>query len=447
MALKLHTFPSNKNAYKCLVAAEYVGVKVDVPEWDPDSFKSGKIKQLTPIGKVPVLETPSGAIFESNAIARYVSRLADKGLYGSSLIDMAHIEQWIDFSVGEIEVPIRQWIGPLMGYRPWSQESEDFAIAAVKRGLGALNSHLESSTYLVGSSVTLADIIVVCNLVQPFKYACTKDFTAEFPHVERYFFTLINQANFKKVIGNLEQAKQPLQSPPAAKAQSSVAAPATPTTPAKEDSEGAAEAGAAGASAIAAAAAVAAAKPTESAPAATPPSSSMDEEDEAPKPKAKNPLDTLPPSPMIMDAWKRLYSNTKAKEFREVAIKGFWEMYDPEGYSLWFCDYKYNDENQVPYVTMNKVSGFLQRMDLARKYAFAKLCILGDKAPYEIRGFWLFRGVEIPPFVMDECYDCELYEWTKVDISIEEQKELINQYMEEPDVIHGLPLLEAKCFK
>ena len=29
--------------------------------------------------------------------------------------------------------------------------------------------------------------------------------------------------------------------------------------------------------------------------------------------------------------------------------------YDPEGYSIWFCDYKYTDENTVNYVVMNKV--------------------------------------------------------------------------------------------
>ena len=45
------------------------------------------------------------------------------------------------------------------------------------------------------------------------------------------------------------------------------------------------------------------------------------EEEEAPKPKPKNPLDLLPPSKMILDDWKRLYSNTKTN-FREVAIKG-----------------------------------------------------------------------------------------------------------------------------
>jgi elongation factor 1-gamma len=49
-------------------------------------------------------------------------------------------------------------------------------------------------------------------------------------------------------------------------------------------------------------------------------------EEEAPKPKPKNPLDLLPPSKMVLDDWKRLYSNTKTN-FREVAIKGIISMF------------------------------------------------------------------------------------------------------------------------
>lgn len=56
--------------------------------------------------------------------------------------------------------------------------------------------------------------------------------------------------------------------------------------------------------------------------AAPKPAADEEEEEAKPAPKPKNPLDLLPPSSMIMDDWKRLYSNTKAKDFREVAIKG-----------------------------------------------------------------------------------------------------------------------------
>ncbi|KAF7127372.1 hypothetical protein RHSIM_Rhsim11G0141400 [Rhododendron simsii] len=151
-------------------------------------------------------------------------------------------------------------------------------------------------------------------------------------------------------------------------------------------------------------------------------------------------------SKVILDDWKRLYSNTKTN-FREVAIKGFWDMYDPEGYSLWFCDYKYNDENTVSFVTLNKVSGFLQRMDLARKFAFGKMLIIGSEPPFKVKGLWLFHGQQIPQFIIDECYDMELYDWEKVDISDEDQRERVNQMIGDQDPFEGEALLDAKCFK
>ncbi|OAY45043.1 elongation factor 1-gamma isoform X2 [Manihot esculenta] len=424
MALVLHSGKTNKNAFKTLIAAEYSKVKVELVE----NFEMGvsnktpEFLKMNPIGKVPVLETPDGPVFESNAIARYVTRLkADNPLYGSSVIDYARIEQWIDFASLEIDANLLAWIKPRMGYAQYLPPVEEATISALKRGLGALNTHLASNTYLVGHSVTLADIITTCNLSMGFAYLMTKSFTSEFPHVERYFWTMVNQPNFKKILGEVKQTESviPIQSTkkPAQPKESAKSKPKDePKKEAKKEKEPA--------------------KPKEAA----------EEEEEAPKPKPKNPLDLLPPSKMILDEWKRLYSNTKTN-FREVAIKGFWDMYDPEGYSLWFCDYKYNDENTVSFVTLNKVSGFLQRMDLARKYAFGKMLVIGENPPYKVKGLWLFRGQEIPQFVIDECYDMELYEWKKVDLSDEAQKERVNQMIEDQEPFEGEPLLDAKCFK
>ncbi|GAV63292.1 GST_C domain-containing protein/EF1G domain-containing protein/GST_N domain-containing protein [Cephalotus follicularis] len=425
MALVLHASKTNKNAFKTLIVAEYSGVKVELVE----SFEMGvsnktpEFLKMNPIGKVPVLETPDGPIFESNAIARYVARLKDDNLlYGSSLIDYGHIEQWIDFASLEIDANILNWLRPILGLRVYLPPAEEDAISALKRALDALNFHLASNTFLVGHSVTLADIVTTCNLYAGFTRLMTKNFTREFPHVERYFWTMVNQPNFRKILGEVKQtesvppvqfAKKPSQPKEPAKAKPK-------NEPKKEVKKHEPE--------------KAKAEVTE------------EEEEEAPKPKAKNPLDLLPPSKMILDEWKRLYSNTKTN-FREVAIKGFWDMYDPEGYSLWFCDYKYNDENTVSFVTLNKVGGFLQRMDLARKYAFGKMLVIGSEPPFKVKGLWLFRGSEIPQFIIDECYDMELYDWKKVDISDEAQKERVNQLIEDCEPFEGEPLLDAKCFK
>ncbi|KAL3845679.1 hypothetical protein ACJIZ3_003082 [Penstemon smallii] len=421
MVLVLHATTTNKNAFKALITAEYSGVKVELTKdfQMGVSNKTPEFLKMNPIGKVPVLETPDGPIFESNAIARYVARLKpDNPLYGSSLIDFGHIEQWIDFSATEIDASIGAWLLPRLGFRLYLPPAEEAAITSLKRALEALNTHLASNTYLVGDGVTLADIIMTCNLSFGFKYILTKSFTSAFPHVERYFWTLVNQPNFKKVMGDFKQAEA---IPPVASkkpAQPKEAAKPKPKPEPKKEVKKEVE------------------KPKEVAA----------EEEEAPKPKPKNPLDLLPPSKMILDDWKRLYSNTKTN-FREVAVKGFWDMYDPEGYSLWFCDYKYQDENMVSFVTLNKVGGFLQRMDLARKYAFGKMLIIGSEAPYKVKGLWLFRGTEIPQFVMDECYDMELYEWTKVDINDEAQKERASQMIEDAEPFEGEALLDAKCFK
>lgn len=130
-----------------------------------------------------------------------------------------------------------------------------------------------------------------------------------------------------------------------------------------------------------------------------------------------------------------------------VYVSGLWDMYDPEGYSLWFCDYKYQEENTVSDVTLNKVTGFLEQMDPCRKYAFGKMLVIGSEAPFKLKGLWLFRGQEIPKFVMEEVKDMELYEWTKVDISDEAHKERVNAMIEDLEPFEGETLLDAKCFQ
>ncbi|XP_076886898.1 elongation factor 1-gamma-like [Bidens hawaiensis] len=412
MALVMHVGKPNKNALKVLIAAEYVGVEVKCPE----NFEMGvsnktpEFLNMNPLGKVPVLETPDGVIFESNAITRYVARLkTDIALFGSSPIEYGQIEQWIDFASMEIDLNLLTWLRQIIGLDNYVSSIEEASVVALRRALDALNTYLTAHTFLVGDAVSLADIIMTCNLYSGFKFMMTKSFTSEFPHVERYFWTMVNQPNFRKIIGELKQTeiigdmKHDMKF-------SKTNAYAKPKIVETNENSG---------------------KP---------------KEEDLPKPKARNPLDLLPPSKMVLDDWKRLYSNTKSN-FREIAVKGFWEMFDPEGYSIWFCEYKYNNENTVSFVTMNKVGGFLQRMDLARKYAFGKMLIVGNEAPFKVKGLWLFRGLEIPKFVMDECYDMELYEWTNVDPSDETQKERVNQMIEDHKPFEGEALLDAKCFK
>ena len=75
------------------------------------------------------------------------------------------------------------------------------------------------------------------------------------------------------------------------------------------------------------------------------------------------------------------------------------------------------------------------------------MLVIGSVPPFKVKGLWLFRGQEIPQFVLEECYDMELYGWKKVDITDEEQKERVSQMIEDYEPFVGQPLLDAKCFK
>ena len=163
MALTLVTYPGNFRAFKALIAAEYAGVEIAVK--DVDAKAAAK---LSPTGKVPVLETPQGTIFESNAIARYVARLrSDADLYGRTFYESAVVDSWIDFCAHELELPCTLWVYPIIGYMPFNGAAYGKAKAHVAAALKTLDAHLLDKTYIVGESVTLADITIASALEAP----------------------------------------------------------------------------------------------------------------------------------------------------------------------------------------------------------------------------------------------------------------------------------------
>ncbi|CAL5228071.1 g11139 [Coccomyxa viridis] len=253
-------------------------------------------------------------------------------------------------------------------------------------------------------------------------------FAKEFPAVTRWFMTLVHQPQFARVMGEVEMAKEPMKYD--GKKSTATAAPTKESKPEQPK------------------------KVQEKAPPAAKPAAPATPEPEEEKPK--DPLAALPPSKMVLDSWKRLYSNTPAAKFQEICVSGLWngadsgtlEGFDPEGYSLCFCDYKYPEENTVNFIVMNKVGGFLQRIDYVRKHAFAVMSILKtSEGQFPIRGFWIFRGQDIPPIMKEECFDLDLYTWTKINPSDEEARKRIGSMLNEEDKIAGLENVEVKVFK
>ena len=390
-----------------LIAAQYNGVYIHVPEFAMGTEnKSEEFLKMNPNGKVPTLKTPEGAIFESTAIARYVARMRnDTGLMGATFFQQGQVDQWIDWATTEVISVLNPWLYTIMGFLPPNPKTIEQAKEATKKPLSILNNYLAEHTFLVGERITLADIVMVCQLLYPMKFLFSPEYRAPYPSLMRWFLTCVNQKEFAAVMGRVDLAEKEMALPKKEKKEQ----------PKKEEKK-------------------------------EEPKKEEPKKEEAPAKKAKNPLDLLPPTEFDLDNWKRIYSNTHS-DFYSVMDK-FWPMFDKEGWSLWICDYLYNEENKKGFMTSNLVGGFVQRSDSLRKYAFGNMNILKDENEpfYRIRGAWLIRGLEIQP-MLDENPDAAYYKWTKVDITNEADKKALADLWCASDKIDGYEINSNEVFK
>ena len=127
-------------------------------------------------------------------------------------------------------------------------------------------------------------------------------FLKPYPNVKRYYVTLVNQPQFKAVMGEPTLCETPLKF-----TRQSITGCHTKITVCH----------------------VAPKKKGESKPKAEKPekekSEDKPEEEKPKKEKEKTWLDLLPPTTMPLDAFKRLYSNCPQDEFRKTFVSKFWD--------------------------------------------------------------------------------------------------------------------------
>ena len=120
MTYKLHAPAGSFRAFPALIAAEYNGIDVEaVADFDADA-----VSKMSPTGKAPVLETSSGNLFSSHAIARFLGGLRrDTGLQGQTIQEAAAVDAWMDWSSMEIELPACVWTYPVLGYTAFRKDA------------------------------------------------------------------------------------------------------------------------------------------------------------------------------------------------------------------------------------------------------------------------------------------------------------------------------------
>jgi elongation factor 1-gamma len=385
---KLYGYKDNARSTVLLVVAKENNLDIELVETRPPTDDAEYLK-LNPLNRIPTFVGSNGFVLtESIAIAIYFASQNEKTtLLGKTKQDYASIVRWMSFSNSEVLPSLGPWFQPLIGKRPYNKKAVDDAKDHAQKIIKVLEQHFLLHTFLVGERLTLADLFLASQIARGFQYVLDKAWRSENPNTTRWYETIVYQPIWKAIV------ESPILIDEAVK----YVAPKKDPKPAKA--------------------------PTPAAPKAEKKPAKEEEEEDEPKPevKAKHPLEALPKPSLILDDWKRKYSN---EETREVALPWFWEHYKPEEYSLWKVDYKYNDELTQVFMTSNLIGGFFARLEASRKYLFGAASVYGVANDSVIQGAFLVRGDEALP-AFDVAPDYESYEFTKLDPSKPEDKTFV----------------------
>lgn len=122
------------------------------------------------------------------------SYLAPVSLKGSNPLEKAQVIQWLYVAEQEL-LPA---VVPLTMKNPSGRAREE-----LENQLVSLNTLLLTRTYLVGETVTLADVAVACALLPAYQLVLDEPARLKTKNVLRWFKTIAGQPNVKYVIGDV----------------------------------------------------------------------------------------------------------------------------------------------------------------------------------------------------------------------------------------------------
>jgi glutathione S-transferase len=119
-------------------------------------------RAMNPNGLVPTLEEDGFALWESNAILRYLAIIAPVLALPADPQMRAHVEQWVDWQATSFTPAMRDAFWQLFR----TAEPDRAVIAASLKKSEAmaaiLDAHLADRTYVVGERFGIADIALGC---------------------------------------------------------------------------------------------------------------------------------------------------------------------------------------------------------------------------------------------------------------------------------------------
>jgi glutathione S-transferase len=184
--------PLSPNVRRVRLTAAVLGVHLDEKQLDFNrgEHKSPEYLALNPNGAVPTLVDGDVVLTESRAIMQYLaSKQPESNLFPRGEHARAEVTRWQFWDASHFSPPLgtivfEKLIKPLMGLGDPDPRKLEEAIASFRRFGAVLDKHLDGKRYIVGNSLTIADLTIACSLM----YAKQTDVSlGELPNVQSWF--------------------------------------------------------------------------------------------------------------------------------------------------------------------------------------------------------------------------------------------------------------------
>lgn len=159
--MKIYGDKQSGNSYKLILVASFLQIPY---EWQDIDTKKGETRtdsflQLNPNGKIPILIWNDGRVLsESNAILNFLGEGSD--LIPKDAFDRARVLQWQFFEQYSHEpyIAVARYIKHYLGIPEERRAEYESKLEGGHKALKVLETQLEKTLFLVGNSLTTADI-------------------------------------------------------------------------------------------------------------------------------------------------------------------------------------------------------------------------------------------------------------------------------------------------
>ncbi|MEM8851903.1 MAG: glutathione S-transferase [Pseudomonadota bacterium] len=185
MTIQLHCFGESGNSYKAALALELSGL-----DWEPvfvDFFggqsRTPEWRAKNPMGEAPLLVDGAFRLSQSGAIQQWI---ADKtGKFGGVGDDRYQVLRWVLWDNHKLSSNAGM-TRFLMNFLPEGKRPQpviDFQLGRLKAAYDVLNAHLTNRDWIVGDSVTNADISCCGYLFYPEPFGFDR---TDWPEIDRW---------------------------------------------------------------------------------------------------------------------------------------------------------------------------------------------------------------------------------------------------------------------